>query len=123
MRHNKPTKEKLNNTNNTIRSIPSGTLIYFHHDSYYPTSNNTLDSAITSSRTMSTTNHNIYRISHNTFSNIHKCQIIWNNQQHIALIYYEKRYPERLYLKIRTEFINAIPHFSNHLPISNWITP
>ena len=116
------TNETLNNANKTIASIPSGTLIQFSQHAHYAKDKNTKDYAITTSKTTPTNNLKHYNIS-DAFTNIHQCNIIWNNKQHFALIYYERNYPKRFYLKIRTGFINANPYFSNHLPILHTITP
>jgi len=118
MSHN----ETLNKANNTIASIPSGTLIYFSHITHYTKDKDPPDTAIITSTPIPEKNHKWYSIS-DAFTNLHKCSIIWNNKEHTAFIYYEKNYPKRFYLKIRYGFINGRPHTSSHSPILSWIYP
>ena len=113
------------NNENIIQNLTKGTLFKFSSTAHYSTKN-TREYAIISSDPIlmddsSYITRELARIS-TAFNNIHKCSIIWNNEEHYALIFTEKAHTNRTWIKIRTGYINAHMHFSNTLPITQIIT-
>ena len=111
-----------NNKQNITHQIKKGTLLYFSNTAHYSKSQNTLEHAFIISSNSEDTPclRKLSNISI-AFNNIHKCQIIWNNEEHYALIFTEKSYEDRAWIKIRKGFINAKPSFTNTLPITSFI--
>jgi hypothetical protein len=112
-----------NTKQNITKQLQKGTLFYFSSTAHYSLNQNTKQHAFISSDLTPTDTSQLRSLSNisNAFNNIHKCSIVWNNEEHYALIFTEKTYQDRAWIKIRTGFINARPHFSNTLPIISLI--
>ena len=56
------------------------------------------------------------------FNQIRRCDIIWKNEEHEAVVYFEIRFPNRGYLKIRQSNEFSPRFWSHGMPIVQVIT-
>lgn len=105
-----------------LNNLKKGTLFRFSQHAHYSPNKDTRQYALISSELTPISNNSHISISNSyNYNYTRSCQIIWNNEEHEAIIFTFKNDNNRPYIKLFDGYINGHKSWGNSLPITQII--